>query len=502
MSRARNINRREFLGTAAAAAAAFTIVPRHVLDGSEHVAPSEKINIGCIGVGAQGTRVMMDFLRQPEVQVVSVCDVNKDSRDYCEWSPNELRGKVRELIGKPNWGKGFKGCRAGREPAREIVEGYYANQKQSGRYKGCSAYNDFREMLEKERDIDAVIVGTPDHLHAIISMKAMKLGKHVYCQKPFTHSIFEARQLAKVCQETKVATQVATGNQASEATRLLCEWIWDGAIGPVREVHNWSSRPFWPQGMNRPAETPPVPTGLDWDLWLGPAPYRPYHPAYLPFVWRGWYHFGAGAIGDMGCYSFDTLFRVLKLVPPVSVEASSSGMYEIKNGIGNRQVNNETFPRASIIRFHFPAREDMPPLTIHWYDGGIKPSEPIELEGEQGMPAEGLLFVGDHGRILCRFDGGNPRLIPQSKMDAYVPPPKTLPRSIGHDEEWIQACKSGQPAGANFEFAGPVTETFLAGNVALRVGKKIQWDGPNLKVTNLPEADDYIHREYRKGWTL
>jgi len=502
MSEAKRINRRKFLRTASTAVAAYTILPRHVLGGSGYVAPSEKINIGCIGVGAQGTRVMMNFLRQPDVQIVSVCDVNRDSSNYCEWGPNEVRGKVRQLIDNSRWGDGVKGCRAGREPAREIVEGYYTLQKPSGKYKGCTTYNDFREMLEKERDLDAVIVGTPDHTHAVISMKAMKMGKHVYCQKPFTHSIFEARELAKVSREAKIATQVATGNQASEETRLLCEWIWDGAIGAVREVHNWSSRPFWPQGINRPTETPRVPSGLDWDLWLGPAPSRPYHPAYLPFVWRGWYHFGSGALGDMGCYSFDTIFRVLKLVAPTSVEASSSQSYIIEDGIGSPVENTETFPRASVIHYNFPAREDMPPVAIHWYDGGIKPIKPAELDGEKDMPEEGLLFVGDKGKILCEFSGGEPRLIPQSKMDAYVQPPKILPRSIGHDEEWLRACKGGEPAGANFEFAGRVTETLLTGNVALRVGKKIQWDGPSLKATNLPEADDYIHRKYRKGWTL
>ncbi|MBW8036313.1 MAG: Gfo/Idh/MocA family oxidoreductase, partial [Planctomycetes bacterium] len=236
MSKAQKLNRREFLGTALTATAAFTILPRHVLGSAGYVAPSDRITIGCVGVGAQGTRVMMDFLRQSDVQIVSVCDVNSDSSTYCEWGPNELRDKVRELIGNSRWGAGAQGCRAGREPAREIVEGYYARQKPSGKYTGCTTYRDYREMLEKERDIDAIIVCTPDHNHAIVSMTAMKLGKHVYCQKPFTHSIFEARELARVSRETKVATQVAVGNQASEATRLLAEWIGDGAIGAVGEV--------------------------------------------------------------------------------------------------------------------------------------------------------------------------------------------------------------------------------------------------------------------------
>lgn len=465
------------------------IVPRHVLGGTGFVAPSDKITAACVGVGSQGTRVMLDFLALPEMQVIAVCDVNKQSSDYVEWGKNELRDKVRRAIAKADWG-GDSGAVAGREPARQIVDAYYATQKESGTYQGCAAFADFRELLENVRDLDAVIVGTPDHAHAVVSIAAMKKGKHVFCQKPMTHSIHEARQVAQVAQRTGVATQVAVGNQASEATRLLCEWVWNGAIGPVRQVHNWSDRPYWPQGINRPAETPPVPEGLDWNLWLGPAPERPYHPAYQPFVWRGWYDFGAGAIGDMGCYSFDTIFRVLKLGSPQSVEASST------------EVLKETFPKASIIHYSFPEREGMPPVRVTWYDGGLRPPRPDELDSGQEMEKEGLLFVGDHGKILCRFNGGNPRLIPDSKMKEFKQPEKTLPRSAGNYQEWIAACKGGKPGGGNFEFTGPVTEAVLLGNLALRTGAKLHWDAPNLEVPNLPSAKPLIRREYRDGWTL
>jgi predicted dehydrogenase len=456
------------------------------------VAPSDKIAAACVGVGAQGIRVMMQFMAQPDVQIVAVCDVNRESSDYVEWWPNELRDKQRTLLGNSEWRADWKGATAGREPARRLVEAYYGAQSESGQYKGCAVYTDYRELLEKEKDFDAVIVGTPDHTHAVVSIAAMKKHKHVFCQKPLTHSVFEARRIAEVAREARVATQVAVGNQASEATRLLCEWVWAGAIGPVREVHNWSSRPFWPQGIERPAQGEPVPESLDWNLWLGPAPVRPYHRAYLPFAWRGWYDFGNGALGDMGCYSFDTIFRVLKLGPPESVEASSTRMFP------------ETYPVASIVHFHFPARVDMPPVRLTWYDGGLKPPRPRELEEgrEMSQENEGLLFIGDRGTILCGFNGANPKLIPESKMQEFKQPPKSLPRSPGNDREWIDACKGGKPGGANFEFEGPITETLLLGNVALRAGKKISWDGPTMKVLNVPQAQQYVQREYREGWTL
>ena len=493
------MNRRRFLGTTAAAAAAVTVVPRHVLGGPGYVAPSDQITAACIGVGSQGTRVMMDFLKQSQIRIVSVCDVNRGSDDYIQWGDNEIRDKVRELIKNPAYGASIKGCRCGMLPAKEIVEAYYALQKESGIYSGCRAYEDFRELLDKEQDVDAVIIGTADHAHAPVAIHAMRKGKHVFCQKPMTNTVHAARLMAGISKEMKVATQVATGNAASEDTRVLCEWIWAGVIGPVREVHNWSARPFWPQGMDRPAEKQPVPKYLNWDLWLGPAPFRPYHMVYLPFVWRGWYDFGSSAIGDMGCYSFDTLFRVLRLDAPAVIDASSTVPYLRQKTSVSPFENKESYPASCMIHFDFPARGDMPPVAVHWYDGALKPAVPAEL-GDEAMPEEGMLFVGDDGKILCGFNGRRPRLIPKSKMDLLAPPPKTLPRSIGHLEEWIEACKGGAPAAANFEFAGRVTETILAGNVATRLGKKIQWDGQNLQVPGVPEADAIIHPPAREGW--
>jgi len=436
------ISRRFFLmGTVAAAAGCATGVSRRRIVG-RRVSPNEKLNIAGIGVGGQGASDLDNLSRE---NIVALCDVDE----------------------------------------RRAAQTFR-------RFPKANRYRDFRVMLEKQKEIDAVVVATPDHVHAVASMMAIKMGKHVYCEKPLTHTIYEARKLAEAAREAGVATQMGNSGQASDGVRLLCEWIWDGAIGPVREVHNWSDRPlgWWPQGIERPKGTSPVPAGVDWDLWLGPAPYRPYNPAYLPFVWRGWFDFGTGALGDMGCHSFDPIFRALKLGHPTSVEASST------------EVFKETYPLASIVRYRFPARGDMPPVELTWYDGGLKPGRPEELEERQEMGKGGTLFVGDKGEMvgIPRRRGG--MLLPRSRRQEYTPPPKTLPRSPGHFEEWIEACKGGKPAGANFEFASLVTEVVLLGNIAVRTGKKLRWDGPNLKITNVREANDYLHCEYRQGWTL
>jgi predicted dehydrogenase len=504
------VSRREFLGTAATAAVGFSIVPRHVLGGPGFIPPSDKVNIAFIGVGAQGLRVMLHFLKEADVQGVAVCDTNKSAANYPQWETHEFCKSVQALLGvNTGWDwlspdqpiqlshtlRVTSGV-AGREPCQKIVNGYYGSQQRSGNYNGCAAYTDFRELLAKQKDVDAVVVCTTDNLHAAVSIAAMKKGKHVFCQKPLTHTIYEARRMADVARETGVATQIAVGNQASEATRLLCEWIWDGAIGPVREVYNWSNRPFWPQGIERPKETQQVPEGLDWDLWLGPAEARPYNEAYLPFVWRGFADFGCGALGDMGSYSYDTLFRVMKLEAPESVEASSSDRYD------------DTYPLASIVRYNFPARGNMPPVKFNWYDGGLKPPRPDELEEGRTLThedeeGEGLLFVGDHGKILCGFNGSDPKLIPQSKMDSYKQPPKTLPRSPGNEREWLNACKGDKTKpGANFEFTGMVTETLLLGNVASMTGERLHWDREGLTVPNLAAAQKFIKPDRRKGWEL
>jgi len=440
-----NLSRRNFI-TSAAATAAFTIVPRHVLAGASHTPPSEKLNIAGIGVGGRGADNMAAISTE---NVVALCDVDARQAEAT-----------------------FK------------------------RFPKAKIYRDFRRMLDEQKDIDAVVVSTPDHIHAVASMMAIKMGKHVYCEKPLTHSIYEARKVTEAARQHKVATQMGIQGHAGEGIRLLCEWIWDGAVGPVREVHTWTDRPkgWWPQGVDRPKETPPVPDTLDWDLWLGPAPYRPYHPAYVPFKWRGWWDFGTGALGDMGIHNCSPIFWALKLGYPTTVEI-----------VSQEGANAETGPTKSILRYEFPARGDMPPVTLMWYDGGNMPPRPEELEEGRrlGDNDGGSLLVGDKGKILAPgWCAASPRLIPESKMKAYKLPPKTIPRSIGHHEEWLAACKGGKPAQANFDFAGPLTEVLLLGNIAIRTREKIYWDGPNMRSTNLPKANEYLHYSYRQGWTL
>ncbi len=501
--RSRTLDRREFLAAASTAAVTFTVVPRHVLGGPGHVPPSEQINVAYIGAGTQGIRQLLRALPKEDLKIVSVCDPNTDSTDYVAWGPNEIRNKVREFLKKPKWGEGVAGCRCGREVGREIIESYYGMSAPAGQYRGCSTYIDFRELLDKEKDVDALYVMTPEHLHGTITVAAMNKGKHVITHKTLANVLYEARLARDTAKRTGLGTHMfcAAGNRS---TATICEWIWDGAIGDVREVHNWSSRPFWPQGMiEYPKERPPVPDGLDWDLWLGPVPHRPYHPAYTHAVFRGWYDFGSGPLGDMGNYSFFQIWKILKLGTPTSVEASRSQYWEIVDHLWKKQENKVSFPRASTIRFEFPAREGMPPVALHWHDGGIRPPLPAELEEDgRDMPDEGLLFVGDKGKILCGFSGANPQLIPERKMRAYKQPPETLPRPIEELDQWIRACRGKQPSDASFENVYPFAETVCLGTVALRFDKKLQWDSDNMRFTNSPEANQLLRREYRKGWEL
>lgn len=500
MSDENKMNRRDFLGTAAAAAA-FTIVPRHVMGGAKFVAPSDKINCACIGTGTQGIRVMLGMLKEPQLQITTVCDPVKDDNRYLTWSPYGLRNQIRKAIDEPGWDEGVEGCRAGREPAKQIVNTWYGKQKGMN-YKGCSAYADFRQCLEKEKDLDAVIIGSTDHQHAQIAARAMKMGKHVFCQKPMTNSVYEARLLAETAKQTGVATQVATGPSSSKDTDVLCEMVASGAIGPVRRVHNWSNRPVWPSGIKKLPEAEPTPEGFDWDLWLGPAKYRPFSYKYTHTVWRAWYDFGAGAIGDMGCYSIDVIYRALKLGSPETVEANGSFFCDVIDEIPTRVYNKIAHPRAMTAHFTFGARASMPPVELFWYDGGMRPAKPPELDEDgKDMPEEGMLFVGDKGKILATFHGRKPRLIPKARNNAYTRPPQTIERSSGHTKDWVNACKGGKPARANFEVAGPVTETLCLGVMAMRTKKKLKWDPVNMK-TNSQAANELIKPNYRQGWEV
>ncbi len=445
------------------------IVPGSVLGLRGATPPSEKLNLAGIGLGGQGSHDLKELEGE---NIVALCDVDKNHA-----------------------GPVFK------------------------RYPKARQFTDYRRMLEEVKGIDAVVVATPDHHHAFGAMEAIKRGKHVYCEKPLTHSVWEARQLAQAAREAKVATQMGNQGQASESARRLCELVWAGAIGKVHEVQVWTDRPsnglfneYWPQGIARPKDTPPAPATLDWEGWVGPAPMRPYHPAYLPFVWRGWWDFGTGALGDIGCHRMDPIFRALKLGAPLSVEASST------------RVNAESFPLGSVVTYEFPARSaaaqannrhvhglrgsaageiKMPPCKLVWCDGGLRPARPEGLSAGRKMSDNGALLLGDKGFILDNT------VYPESRAKEFAKLAPTLPRSPGHYQEWTAACKGGMPAGSNFDWAGPLAEAVLLGNVALRVQLreemtlgKLEWDSAALRVTNLKEANQFVRRDYRSGWCL
>ena len=449
-------SRRKFIGAASAAAAGMMVVPRHVVGATQkRKAPSDTLNIACIGVGGMG---FSDTRGVRSENIVALCDVDDE--------------QMADLLRSDRL-----------EPDEKAM------------YEKAAKYRDFRRLFEREKGIDAVTVTTPDHTHAVIAMAAIKLGKHVYVQKPLTHTIKEARLLAQAAKEAKVVTQMGNQGHAGEGARLICEWIWDGAIGDVREVHCWTNRPIWPQGIDAPKEIPSVPSTVDWDVWLGPAPFRPYHPAYHPFKWRGLWDFGTGALGDMGAHIFDQPFWALKLKSPVSVQASST------------PFTKDYYPWAEVVTYEFAAREGMGPLTLTWWDGGLMPPRPAELEPGRMMGDEGggVLFRGDKGLIMCSVYGENPRLVPESRMQEYKRPEKTIPRSSGIRLEWIEAIKKGTKSTTDFAYSGPLTEAMLLANVAVRLkdrNMKLLWDGEKMGFTNLPEADEFLHFEYRPGWSL
>lgn len=500
-------NRRNFLGTAAATAA-FTIVPRHVLGGQGFVAPSDKITLGYIGTGTQGLREMVALLPIPEIQIVSVCDPSKEAIGYLDWSPAGLLSSMRKLLGKSDWKAGGDGLiPGGRDCAKNFVETYYAAARSAEKFKGCTAYADYREMLDKEKDMMAVKIMTPDHLHGVIGMAAMRKGKHVMVHKPLANRLKEARMVIETARERGVATHFLPWD-ANGSMEPVLAWIKDGAIGTLREVHNWTNRPVWPQYATLPTDTPPPPRGFDWDLWLGPERERPYHPHYTNMVFRGWYDFGGGSMADMGHYSLWTVFNALDLAGPTSVEPMLTHHTILNDGVAARVKNDFSFPDASVVRFKYPARGERAALDLIWYEGGLRPQTPDELEEDRKeLPAEGMMFVGEKGKILAGFHVDNPRLIPEKKMAGYdVPaaPARRGQREAGQVspglQAWISACKGGKQSPGSFLNAGPISEAVTLYAVALRTGKKLLYDAQNVKITNVAEANKYLSREYRKGW--
>ncbi len=442
--------RRDFLQVAGAATAAFSIVPRHVL-GQGQTPPSERLNIACIGLGWPGCKDV-DALAGDN-NIVALCDVDATRAP-------EFRNK-------------------------------HAKAKQ---------YQDYRRMFDElEKSIDAVIVATPDHTHAILALAAMQRGKHVYCEKPLAHSIGEVRAMMKAAREHKVITQTGNQGHSSDAIRRFCEWIWDGAIGNVHTIHAGCA--VQNSALDRLADlaqqhaTPPT---LDWDKWLGPAQQRPYHPHYLHEKWRAWMPFGDGTIGDWTCHVIDPVFWALDLGAPTSVQAQAKD-YDPK-------AQADTFPRGDVITFEFPARGKRGPLTLTWHSGTERIPRPPELEADRNPVDTGAVVYGDKGTIMYGSHGaGGVRLIPETRMRAYKQPAPTLPRvpGGGHEQDWVRAIRAGKPAGSDFAYGGPLTEIALLGVIATKMlGTKLEWDAARMQFTNCPAANAFVLPPYRAGWSL
>ncbi len=511
-TRPAGFSRRKFIAAGSAAAAAFTIVPRHVLGGPGFVPPSEKITVAYIGCGTEGLREMPGMLALPEVQVVAVCDPVKESHDYVDWSKDGLRASLAEALGRPDWRRGAPGIPGGRDVAKEVIETFYANQRRSATFRGCATYADFRELLEREKDANAVKIMTPDHLHATIAIAAMNKGKHVMMHKPIANRLQEARLVIETARKTKVATHFLPASDGANV-RQIKAWIDAGVIGKLREVHNWSNRPVWPQYPTIPTDTPPIPEGFDWKLWLGPSLDRPYHPHYTHAVFRGWYEFGGGALADMGHYSLWPVFTSFGLDAPFAVESRPSHVCTLAGNVSVRIKNDYSFPAACTIRFKFAAKGARPPFDVFWYDGSMRPPTPEEMEAEnKELPAEGMMFVGDAGKILAGFRGEAPQIIPEKKMQEYraagklpgAAPQKELGRARQNAEAlWVAACKGGPPTYGDFLLAGPISDAFNLGAVSLRLGgRRLLFDAAAMKVTNVAEANKCLSREYRPGWEL
>jgi predicted dehydrogenase len=497
------ISRRQFVVTSGVAATAFSIVPRHVLGGAGFVPPSEKCTIACIGCGTQALRELPDLLNQPELQFVAVCDPVKDSQDYLDWSRDGLRSSLANALGQPEWRRNRSGIPGGRDVAKEVIETIYARQRGKDQFKGCTTYADFRELLDRESDVNAVWVMTPDHLHAAVAIAAMKKGRHVRMHKPLANRLRESRLVIDTARQTGVATHFQPASEG-EHLRPIKTWIDQGAIGTLREIHNWSNRPVWPQYPTVPTDRPPIPPDFDWQLWLGPSQDRPYHPHYTHAVFRGWYEFGGGALADMGHYSLWPVFQAFDLDAPYCVESTPSHACTLDGNVAVRIRNDYSFPAACVIRFRFAAKGNRPALDLFWYDGSIKPTIPEQLESQNmELEPEGMMFVGDKGIILGTFHGENPRLLAGGKVVEAETAPQARSQQSRRSTSWITAFKGGTPTCGDFLLAGPIADAFNLGAVSLRMGgRRLLFDSAAGEITNLPEANRYLTRDYRPGWEL
>jgi predicted dehydrogenase len=461
--------RRHFIKTAATAVTAFQVLPRHVLGGPRFVPPSEKVNVAMVGVGGRGTQNMKALLQLDDVQVIAIADAAE-------------RFSLEDF-----YYKGF----GGRLPAISLVEKHYSARTPNYR---CAGFEDFRVMLEKEKSIDAILCATPDHLHAYVSLHALRAGKHVYCEKPLTHNIREAREVARVAKETGLATQMGNQGHSTPGIRDTVELLRAGTIGTVREIHAWVGTKRWnPTLTTKPTEVVTKPAGLNWDLWIGPREPRAYHPAYHPVAWRDFWAFGGSAMGDFGCHDLDAATWAFDLPAPTRAEPMMVG-----------PTDREIAPHGCQIFYDFPARGDQPPIKLTWHDGGLRPRAPEAL-GKFPLPKRGVLFVGDTGVVQCDGAGGAPRIFPESLRASVTKPAPSLKRVAGHHRDWIDACKGGEPASSNFGYGARLTEIALLGVLALRLGKPIEWDASAMKVVDLKDQSDaetIIRGTYRAGWEL
>jgi predicted dehydrogenase len=467
-------SRRKFIRHMGIAAAGFTIVPRHVL-GKGYIPPSDKLHIAAIGAGGKATFNITQAWNKGAENIAVLCDVD-----------DRMSADMRK------------------------------------KFPTAKYYKDYREMLDKEvKSIDAVMVTTPDHMHYMQTIAVMQLGKHVYTEKPLTHDIAEARLLTEAEQQYKVVTQMGNQGSSGDDTRMVESWVQKGVLGDVHTVHIWTNRPVWPQGIPRPTGIDPIPAELNWDLWLGTAPNREFNKAYLPATWRGWWDYGTGSLGDMGCHFMDVPFRALRLGYPEKVECSVTGVW---SGFFQEADYHESCPPSSKVHIQFPARDNMKPVEMIWYDGGIQPKRPVELGPDEPMGEVdgGILFEGTKGKLMAGLFGRHPTLLPTNSMKlANLPAPDRalVPGGWdGHQNQWTAACKKGWGAytSSPFSMAGPLTETVLMGNLATRSfnlrrsktgggftypgRKQLLWDGKNMRITNFDEANQFVKREYRKGW--
>jgi predicted dehydrogenase len=462
-----SVSRRDVLKVGSAIAAA-TIVPRHVLGGPKHIAPSDRVNVALVGSGGRGLQNARELLKLNDVRISVVADPAE------KWDLSNYY---------------YRGV-AGRLPTCDLIEKHYADNEP--KFK-CQQFEDYRKMLDvASSDVDAVLCATPDHLHALVSLAAMRAGKHVYCEKPLTHNIAEARLVAKVARESGVATQLGNQGHSKDTIRLTCELIRSGAIGDVHDVHAWVRTTRWnPTLQKPPSDARPVPKGLNWDLWCGPRKPPGFHEAYAPVSWRDFWQFGCGAMGDFGCHDLDSSVWALELDLPERIEMTPAGSSD--PGMA---------PYGEIGYFDFAGKAGKPPVRISWYSGGLKPATPSELPDNVALPSRGVLFEGSKGVMVCGGAGGQPDIYPLELRQSIETPEPTIPRSAGHHRDWIDAIKGGPAASSEFQYGAKLTEITLLGLVAMRTGKVIHWDAPAMKAKGVAQADSIIHGEYRDGWGL